>query len=98
MASESGPSAGEAQRTETLVNRADGPGHHVWIPLYQAFIWPAVALVFVLVFRKPLNALLHYLAERVREGSPVEIGGIKMGAASRPQELKDAGQDPTRPA
>jgi hypothetical protein len=83
---------------EVQVKPPEGPGHHVWIPLYQTIAWPAVVLVFLLVFRKPLNALLHYLAERVREGSSVEFAGIKMGAATRPQELKDAGQDPTRPA
>jgi hypothetical protein len=51
------------------------------VQLVQAFAWPAVAILCIWVFHKPLLAILRSLKDRMDAGASIEIYQVKVGQA-----------------
>lgn len=69
-----------------------------WIPFFQSLLWPIVLVAFVFLFRRSISDLLKHLSERVRDGAPLEVAGVKIGGGERPRELVEKGENPAAPA
>ena len=52
-----------------------------FVQLVQAFAWPAVAIVCVFLFHKPLLAILRSLKDRMDAGASIEIYQVRLGQA-----------------
>ena len=52
-----------------------------WIELVKALVWPAVALVGLSVFCRPLLAILRSLGTRVDAGASIKIYSVEVGQA-----------------
>ena len=50
-----------------------------FIPLFQTLLWICFALFLILIFRPEINLFRKILAERLKTGSSVELGPIKLG-------------------
>ena len=51
------------------------------VQLVQAFAWPAVVIVCIYIFHKPLLAILRSLKDRMDAGASIEIYQVKVGQA-----------------
>ena len=50
-----------------------------FVPLFQTLLWILFALILILIFRPEIKLLRDVLEQRLRKGSSVEIGPIKIG-------------------
>jgi hypothetical protein len=62
------------------------------VQLVQAFAWPAVAVIAIAVFYKPIRSILEALRKRMDTGASIEIYQVKVGQAPNNLPAAAAGE------
>jgi hypothetical protein len=57
------------------------PGLRLAVDLVAAIVWPCITLTGLIIFRKPIRAILEELSERINTGASFEFLQFKVGAA-----------------
>jgi hypothetical protein len=64
-----------------------------YVPFFQTVIW-ALAIVSVgLLLKRQIRMLLEAVTDRLKEGSPVKVGGIELGAGKVVTRTADLAKD-----
>jgi hypothetical protein len=50
-----------------------------YVPLFQTLVWAIVVIIIATMLRKQIRRLMDTLADRLKAGSSLEIGGVKLG-------------------
>lgn len=62
-----------------------------YVPLFQTLVWASLIFLIVVLLKKQLRAFLGAVEGRIREGSPIKVGGVELGQQQLVTKTADLG-------